>query len=78
MDARWIGPAEALDARARGELMLVFPTIKHLEELAGLGSVDQAVEAARGRRVEPIEPRVVARADGPRVLLPGDPGYDDV
>ena len=78
VDARWIGPAAALDARARGELMLVFPTIKHLEELAGLGSVDQAVEAARGRRVEPIEPRVVARADGPRVLLPGDPGYDDV
>jgi len=77
VDARWIGPAEALDARARGELMLVFPTIKHLEELAGLGSVDQAVEAARGRRVEPIEPRVVVRADGPRVLLPGDPGYDD-
>jgi len=77
VDARWIRPADALEAGRRGELMLVFPTIKHLEELAGFESVDEAVEAARGRSVEPIEPRVVADADGPRVVLPGDPGYDD-
>jgi 8-oxo-dGTP pyrophosphatase MutT (NUDIX family) len=77
VDARWIGPGEALEAGRRDELMLVFPTIKHLEELAGFASVADALEAARGRRVEPIQPRVVARADGPRVLMPGDPGYED-
>jgi 8-oxo-dGTP pyrophosphatase MutT (NUDIX family) len=77
VDARWIRPADALEAGRRDELMLVFPTIKHLEELAGFASVDEAVEAARGRRVEPIEPRVVADASGSRVLMPGDPGYDD-
>ena len=30
----WWRPAGALDAGARGELSLVFPTIKHLEQLA--------------------------------------------
>ena len=32
--ARWLRPAAALEAFRRGELMLVFPTIKHLEALA--------------------------------------------
>ena len=32
--ARWIRPQDALDAGERDELMLVFPTIKHLEQLA--------------------------------------------
>ena len=77
VDGRWIGPAEALEAGRRGQLMLVFPTIKHLEELAGFASVEDALRAARGRRVEPIQPRVVARGDGSRVLMPGDPGYED-
>src|ERR687896_2330621 len=34
VDSRWLRPAAALEAFARDELMLVFPTIKHLEALA--------------------------------------------
>ena len=34
VDARWLRPQDALDAGERDELMLVFPTIKHLEQLA--------------------------------------------
>jgi len=56
--ARWIRPREALDAGERGELMLVFPTIKHLEQLAEHGSVADAVDTARTRKVMPVEPRV--------------------
>jgi hypothetical protein len=79
VDARWLRPADALEASQRGELMLVFPTIKHLEALAKLDSVEHALEAARTREVEPVQPRVVVnRDDGfARVLLPGEPGYDD-
>ena len=77
VDARWIGPAAALEEGSRGELMLVFPTIKHLEELAGFDSVSEAVAAARGRVVAPVEPRFVVGDDGARVRLPGEPGYDD-
>src|SRR5947209_8327612 len=51
VDARWYAPAEALEARARGELFLVFPTIKHLEQLARFASAEQPLEHARGRAV---------------------------
>jgi 8-oxo-dGTP pyrophosphatase MutT (NUDIX family) len=77
VDARWIRPADALSLGQRGELMLVFPTIKHLEQLAAFGSVDAALADARGRTVEPVEPRVVVRDGEGHVLLPGDPGYED-
>src|SRR5919106_2110805 len=69
VDFRWIRPADALAAGERGELMLVFPTIKHLEQLAAYGSVAEALTDAAGRVVEPIEPRVVARDGAGHVLL---------
>ena len=58
--------------------MLVFPTIKHLEQLAGFPHAHALVEHARGRPVEPVEPRVVLEGEVARVLLPGDPGYEAV
>jgi 8-oxo-dGTP pyrophosphatase MutT (NUDIX family) len=75
--ARWLRPVDALDEYAREELLLVFPTIKHLEELAGFQSVDDAVATARARDVQPIQPRVLVDGDTARVLLPGEPGYED-
>jgi 8-oxo-dGTP pyrophosphatase MutT (NUDIX family) len=77
VDARWIRPAEALEASMRGELHLVFPTIKHLEQLAESNSVDDALEAARGREVTPVLPKVVTEGDDARVVLPGEPGYPE-
>jgi len=77
VDARWIRPADALAAGERGELMLVFPTIKHLEQLTEHPSVGDALEAARNHTVEPIQPRVVARDGVAELLLPGDPGFDE-
>jgi 8-oxo-dGTP pyrophosphatase MutT (NUDIX family) len=76
VDVRWLRPAAALQAHERGELMLVFPTIKHLEALAGMGSVDETLEKARTREVVPVQPRVVVRDGTAEVLLPGDPGYE--
>jgi 8-oxo-dGTP pyrophosphatase MutT (NUDIX family) len=79
VDAHWVRPAAALEAGARDELMLVFPTIKHLEALAEFESVEHALDTARNRQVEPVQPRVVVDRDqgSARVLLPGEPGYDD-
>ena len=56
---------------------LVFPTIKHLEQLTEFGSVDEVLEHARARRVQPVEPRVLVDGGVAQVLLPGEPGYDD-
>jgi 8-oxo-dGTP pyrophosphatase MutT (NUDIX family) len=75
--ARWIRPGDALEAGRRDELMLVFPTIKHLEQLAEFGSVAEALDAARSRRVMPVEPRVLEEGGIARVVLPGEPGYEE-
>lgn len=77
VDARWLRPRDALAARERDELLLVFPTIKHLERLAGFDSVADLLDDARCRTVEPVQPRVVVRRGTAEVLLPGQPGYDD-
>jgi 8-oxo-dGTP pyrophosphatase MutT (NUDIX family) len=74
--ARWIRPHDALEAAERDELMLVFPTIKHLEQLRLHGSVAEALDVARSRRVMPVEPRVLVDGGVAQVLLPGEPGYD--
>lgn len=76
VDLRWIAPQHALDAGAAGGLELVFPTIKHLEQLAGFATVDATIEAARKRDITPVQPRIVVGDGGPRVLLPGEPGFD--
>jgi 8-oxo-dGTP pyrophosphatase MutT (NUDIX family) len=74
--AAWWQPVEALEAQRRGELSLVFPTIKQLESLAFHRTSEEALEAARGRPVETILPRVIGEGDEQRVVLPGEPGYD--
>jgi 8-oxo-dGTP pyrophosphatase MutT (NUDIX family) len=77
VDARWLTPAAALAAHAEDELALVFPTIKHLELLSETPTVKATLDAARGRPVEPVLPKVAMRDGSPRVLLPGEPGYDE-
>jgi 8-oxo-dGTP pyrophosphatase MutT (NUDIX family) len=77
VDVRWLRPADALAAHERGELSLVFPTIKHLEQLAATTSVAATIAAAREREVEPIQPRIVVVDGSAQVLLPGEPGFDD-
>jgi 8-oxo-dGTP pyrophosphatase MutT (NUDIX family) len=77
VDLGWFAPGRALEAYSRGELELVFPTIKHLEQLARFATADELLAYARGRRVEPVEPRVVMGGETARVVLPGEPGYDD-
>lgn len=74
-DAAWFAPRHALDANAAGELALVFPTIKQLESLLAYPSSEAAIEAARGREVDAVLPKVIVAESGHRVVLPGDPDY---
>jgi 8-oxo-dGTP pyrophosphatase MutT (NUDIX family) len=78
VDARWYAPADALADHERGEILLVFPTIKHLEQLGAFPTADALLEYARGREVVPVQPRVLVSGETARILLPGDPGYDSV
>jgi 8-oxo-dGTP pyrophosphatase MutT (NUDIX family) len=77
VDARWYEPPAALAAAAAGELLLVFPTIKHLEQLSNFASVDELLAYAQSRVIRPVEPRVVMSGEQARIVLPGEPGYED-
>jgi 8-oxo-dGTP pyrophosphatase MutT (NUDIX family) len=75
VDLAWFTPLAALEAHRARSLALVFPTIKHLEQLSAFASVDALLDHARGREVQPVEPRVLLEGEVARVLLPGEPGY---
>ena len=75
VDLGWFSPAAALEAHARGEIALVFPTIKHLQQLSEFDSVDALLAHARRLDVQPIQPRVIVEGEVARILLPGDHGY---
>jgi len=72
---RWIGPAEAVACRDRGEIALVAPTWVTLHTLAGARSVADALADARAR--PPVVYRSRTAVDGDRriVLWDGDAGY---
>jgi 8-oxo-dGTP pyrophosphatase MutT (NUDIX family) len=75
VDLGWFTPDAALAAYRAQEIELVFPTIKHLEQLSEFASVEDLLAYARGREVLPIQPRVVLEGEVARILLPGEPGY---
>jgi 8-oxo-dGTP pyrophosphatase MutT (NUDIX family) len=73
---RWYEPQAALAAARAGEILLVFPTIKHLEQISVFATGDELLAHARGREVRPVEPRVLTSGETARIVLPGEPGYN--
>jgi 8-oxo-dGTP pyrophosphatase MutT (NUDIX family) len=73
----WFTPTAALGAHRAREILLVFPTIKHLEQLSGFASVEALLDHARGREVRPVQPKVIRWGETERIVLPGDPGYEE-
>jgi 8-oxo-dGTP pyrophosphatase MutT (NUDIX family) len=66
LDGRWIAPSDALAANERGEIGLIFPTIKHLERIAPYRTVDELLEFARGKTIVTVSPEV---QPGPAFVL---------
>ena len=75
VDLGWFTPAAALAAFRDEQITLVFPTIKHLEQLSDFDSVEDLLAYARGREVSSVQPKVVLAGEVARILLPGEPGY---
>ena len=63
-DALWVTPADALLGLDRGELPMVFPTIKTIEELARFESTDEALDGYAGSPVKAILPTLVVTPTG--------------
>jgi 8-oxo-dGTP pyrophosphatase MutT (NUDIX family) len=78
VDFGWFTPQDALEAHRDGRLLLVFPTIKHLEQLSIFATSHALLDHARGREVVAVTPRVVMGGEHARIVLPGEPGYDDL
>jgi 8-oxo-dGTP pyrophosphatase MutT (NUDIX family) len=78
IDNAWVRPAEAIERQARGEVDIIFPTLRTLQTISRFETADELLTAAAAAGDIPtMLPRVVRDADGTRILLPGDEGYDD-
>ena len=57
-DGRWVRPADALAAHARGEIGMIFPTIKHLERIAPYADVEALLAFASEKPIVTVSPTV--------------------
>jgi 8-oxo-dGTP pyrophosphatase MutT (NUDIX family) len=73
----WIRPGDALSRAERGELELILPTIRNLEQLARFASARELLEAVHDATTRSARPRMLGGASGARIVLPIDPGYDE-
>ena len=80
----WVAPRGALDAHAGGAFQMEFATVATVRSLlpfAGRSVQDILDHAAALRQLQPVHPRL--KIDATRqhivgVVLPGQPGYDDL
>jgi 8-oxo-dGTP pyrophosphatase MutT (NUDIX family) len=76
-DHCWLGAADALAARERGELVLPPPTFVCLLWLAGYRSSAEALAELAKRPARVLTPKLLVVPDGACSLYEGDAGYDD-
>jgi 8-oxo-dGTP pyrophosphatase MutT (NUDIX family) len=76
INSRWTTVADALEAHARREIKIVFVTRSNLSLLAKSRTVDEALAAARGKTVVPVQPELFDHPDGPALRIPAEAGYD--
>ena len=75
----WVRPLDALERHRSGELDMIFPTIRNLEAIGRFSTSAELLAAAAAiESVPTILPRVMADGDGMRIVLPGDPLYDQL
>lgn len=70
VDAVWCSPAEALERHNRGELPMIFPTLRTVDSLAPYGSPGEVLAAFRKVRVPEVLPRLVRGESGLSMEIP--------
>lgn len=70
--AVWLSPAAALERFERGDLPMVFPTVKTLAMLQDHDTVAAVLEGARHRPVDRILPRLVRTESGVAIVVDDD------
>lgn len=75
-EAIWLSPLKALEKNETGEIKLMPPTLKTIEELSVFKSIDGLFQAAGGRKILPVLPHAFTAGDEFGVMLPHDPEYN--
>jgi hypothetical protein len=68
-------PSEAIELHQAGQILLMPPTLKTVEELNEFDSADDLFQAALSRRIRTILPETFTTEDSFGVRLPHDPEY---
>lgn len=76
VEAAWWSPAEALERWQAGEMELMAPTFRTLQEIVEHPDTASVLAAAAGREIRPMEPRVRREGEQVVVVLPGEPGFE--
>jgi 8-oxo-dGTP pyrophosphatase MutT (NUDIX family) len=72
----WRTPAGALAEAERGTLMLAPPTVRTLEDLDTLGSLERILDTVRARPYPTILPIVATVCGQMTIVYPGDAAYE--
>jgi len=72
IEVLWISPAGALELQRRGELQLMFPTMKTLEAIAAFSSSSALIDSRKGLEVATTRPVLIVDGDKKRIVLPSD------
>lgn len=68
--AMWFTPRAALARHRRGQLPMIFPTIRTLEDLCDFATVENLLTYYRGRPVPRIQPEIVRTPAGVSLRIP--------
>lgn len=79
VDSMWVRPVDALARAEEGEVQIIFPTARNLEAVGQFETVEEALAAtaAKVAGIPATRPKVIREPGGIRVVVPGDPGYED-
>ncbi len=75
VESLWLTPEEAKAKNDRGEIMLMPPTLKTIEEISLFSSVDELFESVSKVKIRPILPQAFQAESGFGIKLPHDPEY---
>jgi 8-oxo-dGTP pyrophosphatase MutT (NUDIX family) len=76
VEATWWHPAEALQSWERGDVQLMAPTHRSLQEIAEHADSASVLAAAEERVIRPIMPVVRREGGQVAVMVPGEPAFE--
>lgn len=76
VEATWWHPGEALAHWARGDIQLMTPTLRNLQELAEHPDSAAVLGTADRRKIRTVTPRMIRRDGRAVIVLPDDPDFE--